>query len=107
MAAVDYAVGAIEIIDSRYSRVQFQPRSAVADNSSRRVITGPVMRRPDELDLGLEACLLEVDSGRSSTAPPVLPVLGHPGEALAFAANTFRRASGNPASRVGWCSPAG
>ncbi|MEP9416115.1 fumarylacetoacetate hydrolase family protein [Gordonia sp. VNQ95] len=89
MAAVDYAVGAIEIIDSRYSGFNFSLEDAVADNNSSGVyITGPVMRRPDELDLGLEACLLEVDGDVVDSATGAA-VLGHPGEALAFAANTF------------------
>ncbi|RPA64841.1 4-oxalocrotonate decarboxylase [Gordonia oryzae] len=89
LAAVDHAMGAIEIIDSRYWGFKFSLEDAVADNNSSGVyVTGPVIRRIDDLDLGLEACLLEVDGDVVDSATGSA-VLGHPGEALAFAANTF------------------
>lgn len=89
LAAVEYAMGAIEIIDSRYSGFKFSLEDAVADNNSSGVyLTGPVIRQVDELDLGLEACLLEVDGDVVDSATGSA-VLGYPGEALAFAANTF------------------
>ncbi len=89
LAAVDTVVGAIEIIDSRYSGFKFTLADAVADNNSSGVyVTGPVPRRPADLDLGLEACLLEVD-GHVIDSATGAAVLGHPAEALAFAANTM------------------
>ncbi len=89
LAAVDYVTSAIEIIDSRYSGFKFTLADAVADNNSSGVyVTGPVLRRVDEIDLSLEACLLEVDGDIVDSATGSA-VLGHPGEALAFAANTF------------------
>ncbi|GAB90699.1 2-keto-4-pentenoate hydratase [Gordonia rhizosphera] len=89
MAAVDYVTSAIEIIDSRYSGFKFTLADAVADNNSSGVyVTGPVLRRVDEIDLSLEACLLEVDGDIVDSATGSA-VLGHPAEALAFAANTF------------------
>ncbi|RPA06247.1 2-keto-4-pentenoate hydratase [Gordonia sp. OPL2] len=89
LSAVDAVVGAIEIIDSRYSGFRFTLADAVADNnSSGAYVTGPVMRRVADLDLGLEACLLEVD-GHVIDSATGAAVLGHPAEALAFAANTL------------------
>ncbi|MEV8194378.1 fumarylacetoacetate hydrolase family protein [Rhodococcus sp. D-6] len=89
LAAVDHVVGAIEIIDSRFSGYKFSMMDAVADNnSSGRYVTGPISVRPDSLDLGLEACLLEVD-GEIVDSATGAAVHGHPAEALAFAANTL------------------
>ncbi|WP_280248040.1 2-keto-4-pentenoate hydratase [Nocardia abscessus] len=89
LAAVDYVVGAIEIIDSRFSGYKFSMADAVADNnSSGRYVIGPVLRRPDSLDLTLEACLLEVD-GEIVDSATGAAVSGHPAEALAFAANSL------------------
>ncbi|MGH3893606.1 MAG: 2-keto-4-pentenoate hydratase [Rhodococcus qingshengii] len=89
LAAVDYVCSAIEIIDSRYSGFKFTLEDAVADNNSSGVyVTGPIIRRPDELDLALEACLLEIDGQIVDTATGAA-VQGHPAEALAFAANTL------------------
>jgi len=89
MAAVHWVVGAVEIIDSRYSGFKFTLEDAVADNNSSGVyVTGPVLRNPDQLDLSMEACLLEVDGQVVDTATGAA-VQGHPGEALAFAANTL------------------
>ncbi|WP_063002585.1 2-keto-4-pentenoate hydratase [Nocardia mikamii] len=89
LTAVDRVVGAIEIIDSRYAGFKFTLEDAVADNNSSGVyVTGPVLRRPEDLDLALEACLLEVDGQVLDTATGAA-VQGHPAEALAFAANTL------------------
>lgn len=100
MAAVDWVYGAIEVIDSRYSGFKFSLEDAVADNnSSGMYATGPVARRPHELNLALEACLLEVDGHVVDTATGAA-VQGHPGEALAFAANTLGRRG--HAIEAGW-----
>lgn len=89
IAAVAGVCGAIEVIDSRYAGFKFSLADAVADNnSSGRYVTGPITRDPSGLDLGLEACLLEVDGQIVDTATGAA-VLGHPAEALAFAANTI------------------
>ncbi|MBF6139311.1 2-keto-4-pentenoate hydratase [Nocardia farcinica] len=89
LAAVDHVLGAIEIIDSRFSGYRFSMMDAVADNnSSGRYVTGPIARRPEDLDLALEACLLEVD-GEVVDSATGAAVHGHPAEALAFAANTL------------------
>ncbi len=85
--AVGQVFGALEIIDSRYSGYQFTMADATADNaSSARYVVGPLVVDPNGLDLGLEACLLEVD-GEVVDSATGTAVLGHPAEALAFAAN--------------------
>jgi 2-oxo-3-hexenedioate decarboxylase len=100
MAAVRHVVGAIEIIDSRFSGYKFSMMDAVADNnSSGRYVTGPVSRRPEDLDLALEACLLEVD-GEVVDSATGAAVYGHRAEALAFAANTL--AERGLAIEAGW-----
>lgn len=87
LAAVDMVYGGLEIIDSRYRDFRFTLPDVVADNaSSARFVIGPVGRRPDELDLALEACLLEVDGAIVDSATGAA-VQGHPAEALALAAN--------------------
>jgi 2-oxo-3-hexenedioate decarboxylase len=89
LAAVDHVVGAIEIIDSRFSGYKFTMMDAVADNnSSGCYVTGPISRRPEDLNLGMEACLLEVD-GEIVDSATGAAVWGHPAEALAFAANAL------------------
>ncbi|KSZ56599.1 4-oxalocrotonate decarboxylase [Rhodococcus pyridinivorans KG-16] len=100
LAAVDWVFGAIEIIDSRYAGFKFTLADAVADNnSSGKYVTGPILRSPDSLDLGLEACLLEIDGQVVDTATGAA-VQGHPAEALAFAANTL--ADRGHAIEPGW-----
>lgn len=87
--AVGLVFGAIEIIDSRYSGYKFTLGDATADNaSSARYVVGPRGVAPSELDLSLEGCLLEVDGDIADSATGAA-VLGHPAEALAFAANAL------------------
>ncbi len=87
MAAVDMVYGGLEIIDSRYRDFRFTLTDVVADNaSSAKFVIGGVGRRPEELDLALEAVLLEVDGAVVDSATGAA-VQGHPAEALALAAN--------------------
>lgn len=98
--AVGNVVGAVEIIDSRYSGFKFTLEDAVADNnSSGAYVTGPSMRHVGEIDLAMEACLLEVD-GEIVDSATGAEVLGHPAEALAFAANAF--GARGVSLRAGW-----
>jgi 2-oxo-3-hexenedioate decarboxylase len=91
LAAVDMVYGGLEIIDSRYRDFRFTLPDVVADNaSSARFVVGPVGRRPEDLDLALEACLLEVDGAVVDSATGAA-VQGHPAEALALAANDLGR----------------
>ena len=63
----------------------------MADNaSSGRFVTGPVAASPIAIDLGLEACLLELN-GQVVDSATGAAVQGHPAEALALAANDLGR----------------
>ena len=91
MAAVDSVWGGAEVIDSRYQDFKFKAGDVVADNaSSAAYVTGPVGLPPFELDLSLEAVLVEVDGVVVDSATGAA-VQGHPGEALALAVNELAR----------------
>ncbi|MFX4286396.1 2-keto-4-pentenoate hydratase [Janibacter sp. G349] len=100
MAAVDHVLGGAEIIDSRYRDFKFAAGDVIADNaSSGAFVTGPVALPPSELDLFLEAVLVEVD-GQVVDSATGAAVQGHPGEALALAANDL--ATRGHAIEPGW-----
>ena len=91
LAAVDSVYGGVEVIDSRYRDFRFTLPDVVADNaSSGCFVTGPVAASPLSLDLGLEACLLELN-GQVVDSATGAAVQGHPAEALALAANDLGR----------------
>ena len=91
LTAVAAVCAGIEIIDSRYRDFTFTLPDVVADNaSSGFFVTGPVARSPAELDLTLEACLVEAD-GQIVDSATGAAVQGHPAEALALAANDLGR----------------
>lgn len=99
-AAVGQVLGAAEVIDSRYAGFQFSIGDAVADNgSSGFFVTGPIALSPDQLDLSLEGVLVEVD-GEIVDSATGAAVMGHPAEALAFAANDL--ATRGQAIGAGW-----
>ncbi len=100
MAAVESVWGGAEVIDSRYRDFRFTAGDVAADNaSSGAFTTGPVGLPPSALDLGLEAVLVEVDGVIVDSATGAA-VQGHPGEALALAANDL--ASRGHAIEAGW-----
>ncbi len=89
LTAVAAVHGAVEVIDSRYEAFRFTLPDVVADNASAACFAmGPRGRRPDELDLSFEATILEVDGSVVHSAAGAA-ILGHPAEALAFAANAL------------------
>jgi 2-oxo-3-hexenedioate decarboxylase len=89
LAAVDRVYAGVEIIDGRCQDLRCATPNAAADNaSSVRFVIGPVSRRSEDLDLSLEACLLEVD-GRVFDSATGVAAHGHPAEALALAANAL------------------
>ncbi|EFC81439.1 2-keto-4-pentenoate hydratase [Parafrankia sp. EUN1f] len=91
LTAVRAVCGGVEVIDSRYADYSFALPDVVADNASAaRFALGPVHRRPAELDLSLEAALVEV-GGQVVDAATGAAVQGHPAEALALAANALGR----------------
>ena len=91
LAAVESVTAGLEIIDSRFAGYGFAMPDAIADNNSSGLfVLGSSSRTPRGLDLALEGCLLEVD-GEVVDSAAGAGVLGHPAEALAFAANQFGR----------------
>ncbi|MFT5133733.1 MAG: 2-oxo-3-hexenedioate decarboxylase [Gammaproteobacteria bacterium] len=87
MAAIDFVMPAIEIIDSRYENFKFDLKSVIADNTSAAgFVTGSNMRRVDELDLPTLGVVLEkngviVELGAGAA------VLGNPAASVAMLAN--------------------
>jgi 2-oxo-3-hexenedioate decarboxylase len=91
MSAVASVWAGAEVIDSRYRDFRFTAGDVAADNaSSAAFVTGPVGVDPSRLDLTLEAVLVEVDGVVVDSATGAA-VQGHPGEALALAANELAR----------------
>jgi 2-oxo-3-hexenedioate decarboxylase len=87
LAAVDYAVPALEIIDSRYQDFRFDLPSVVADNaSSARYVVGATPHPLEALDLPALGVVLE-RNGAAVASGAGSAVLGHPGLSLATLAN--------------------
>lgn len=100
MAAVESVWAGAEVIDSRYQNFRFRAGDVVADNASSAVYrVGAVGLAPAELDLVREEVQVEVDGAVVDTATGAA-VLGHPGEALALAANELARRG--RAIEAGW-----
>lgn len=91
LAAVEAVYAGAEIIDSRYRDFRFTLTDVIADNaSSGAFVLGPVARDPYDIDLALEAVLVEVD-GKVVDSATGAAVQNHPAEALALAANDLGR----------------
>lgn len=91
MSAVESVWGGFEIIDSRYRDFRFKAGDVAADNASHGFfVTGPIGVHPSTIDLALEGVLVEVD-GQIVDSATGAAVQGHPGEALALAANDLAR----------------
>lgn len=89
LAAVETVHAALEIIDSRFTDFRFMLPDVVADNASAGgFVLNPTGVRVGELDLQLEACLLEVD-GQVVASATGAAVQGHPAEALVLAVRTL------------------
>jgi 2-oxo-3-hexenedioate decarboxylase len=87
LAATDFVMPAIEIIDSRYRDFKFDLKSVVADNcSSSRFVVGGRMRPVDGLDLRTLGVVLE-KNGQVVALGAGAAVLGHPAAAIAMLAN--------------------
>lgn len=100
MDAVASVRGGAEVIDSRYQAFRFRAGDVAADNaSSGAFVLGPIGIEPSRLDLSLEAVLVEVD-GEVVDSATGAAVQGHPGEALALAANDLSRRG--HAIEAGW-----
>ena len=87
MAAVDFVVPAVEVIDSRYRDFKFDLKSVVADNTSAaRFVIGGRSRHLDDLDLRTLGVVLE-KNGEIAAMAAGAAVLGHPLAAVAMMAN--------------------
>lgn len=87
LAATDYVLPAVEIIDSRFSGFKFDLPSVIADNgSSARFVGGGRPRYPDDIDLRTLGVVLE-KNGEIVALGASAAVLGHPAEAIAMLVN--------------------
>ncbi|MBF6988253.1 MULTISPECIES: 2-oxo-3-hexenedioate decarboxylase [Cupriavidus] len=87
LAATDFVVPAVEVIDSRYENFRFDLKSVIADNtSSARFVVGGSHRGADGLDLKTLGVVLEKNGEVVATAAGAA-VLGHPANSVAMLAN--------------------
>lgn len=87
LAAIDFAVPAIEVIDSRYENFRFDLKSVIADNaSSSRFVVGGRSRAVEDLDLRTLGVVLD-KNGETVALGAGAAVLGHPAASLAMLAN--------------------
>jgi 2-keto-4-pentenoate hydratase len=89
LAAVDFVLPALEIIDSRIADWKITLADTIADNaSSGAVVLGSRPVKPDALDLSLTGCLLH-RNGRLEGTGAGGAVLGSPVNALVWLANVL------------------
>jgi 2-oxo-3-hexenedioate decarboxylase len=87
LAATDFVLPGLEVIDSRYRDFKFDLPSVVADNcSSARFALGGRMLRPAGVDLATLGVVLE-RNGETVAIAAGAAVLGHPAAAVAALAN--------------------
>lgn len=100
MAAVGTVAGGAEVIDSRYKDFKFRAGDVIADNaSSGAFVVGEKVVDARDIDVVAEEVRIESDGELIHTATGA-DVLGHPGEALALAANEL--AKRGLAIEAGW-----
>jgi 2-oxo-3-hexenedioate decarboxylase len=87
LAATDFVMPAVEIIDSRYKDFKFDLKSVIADNSSSsRYVTGGRIRDIKDLDLKTLGVVMEIN-GEIVQLGAGAAVLGHPATSIAMLAN--------------------
>jgi 2-oxo-3-hexenedioate decarboxylase len=87
LAATDFVLPAVEVIDSRYENFRFDLKSVIADNTSAaRFVTGGRHRSAEGLDLKNLGVVLEKNGEVVATAAGAA-VLGHPAASVAMLAN--------------------
>ena len=78
IAATEFVLPAIEVIDSRFKDFKFDVQSVIADNTSAaRYVVGGAPRRPAGLDLRLLGVVMERNGELVGTAAGAA-VMGHP-----------------------------
>jgi 2-oxo-3-hexenedioate decarboxylase len=91
LAATDFVLPGIEVIDSRYRDFKFDLKSVIADNTSAaRFVVGGRTVPADRLDLRTLGVVLE-KNGQSVSLGAGAAVLGHPAAAVAMLANHLGR----------------
>lgn len=87
LAAIDFVIPGVEIIDSRYRDFKFDLKSVIADNTSAsRFVVGGRPRNVEELDLRTLGVVLE-KNGKIVAMAAGAAVMGHPAAAVAALAN--------------------
>ncbi len=87
LAATDFVVPALEVIDSRYRDFKFDLKSVIADNTSAsRFVAGGCARDPREIDLRTLGVVLEKNGEVVATGAGAA-VLGHPANSVAMLSN--------------------
>ena len=87
LAAIDFVIPGVEIIDSRYRDFKFDLKSVIADNTSAsRFVVGGRARNADELDLRTLGVVME-KNGEIVAMAAGAAVMGHPAAAIAALAN--------------------
>lgn len=101
LAATDFVMPALEVIDSRYENFKFDFPSVVADNSSSaRFVLGGRCRPLEDIDLRTIGLVLE-KNGAPFAFGAGAAVLGHPAAAVAMVVNLLaRRGEGLPAGAL-------
>ncbi len=91
LAAIDFVLPAVEVLDSRYENFRFDLISVVADNTSvAGFVTGGRPRQLAELDLPTLGLVVE-KNGEIVEVGAGAAVLGHPAESVAMLANNLGR----------------
>ncbi len=101
LAATDFVLPALEVIDSRYENFKFDFPSVVADNSSSaRFVLGGRSRAVEDIDLRTLGVVLE-KNGMPFSFGAGAAVLGHPASAVALVVNLLaKRGEGLPAGTL-------
>ncbi|MBT3047582.1 MAG: 2-oxo-3-hexenedioate decarboxylase [Candidatus Thiodiazotropha sp.] len=87
LAATDFVIPAVEIIDSRYENFRFDLASVIADNcSSSRYVLGGQMADPADVDMRSFGVVME-RNGEVAELGAGAAVLGHPAASVALLAN--------------------
>lgn len=87
LAATDFVIPAVEIIDSRYENFRFDLASVIADNaSSSRYVLGGCMAAPADVDMRTLGVVME-KNGQVVELGAGAAVLGHPAASVALLAN--------------------
>ncbi|MET3695766.1 2-oxo-3-hexenedioate decarboxylase [Bacillus oleivorans] len=91
LAATDYCLPALEIIDSRYKNFNFTLPDVIADNASTsRVVFGTTLTKPEKVDLDLVGVTLAIN-GETKDLGAGAAVLGHPANSIAMLANMLAK----------------